>query len=317
MNDEAPTEVLPLTLAPMLATAGDLPADFGGWVFETKWDGIRAIVAVHNGIVHIRTRAGNDVTTQFPELQAMGAALDGHQVVLDGEIIAFGDDGMPSFNQLQQRLGLAPEAALRRAVSIPVLLVYFDLLHLDGVSTRTLPLSNRRALLGTLDIPPGPAWHRSEMHSDGEELHRITRDRGLEGVVAKRLDSPYYPGLRSRAWIKVKHLKLDEFVIGGWIPGEGRRTASIGALLVGQRTADDLASPLHWVGKVGTGFTDLDLRRLSARLTPLVTHTSPFDAPLGEQSALYVQPTLSVRVEYQSFTPDGLMRFPSYKGLVE
>lgn len=317
MSDKPPTEVLPLTLAPMLATAGALPADSDGWVYETKWDGIRAIVAVHNGTVYIRTRAGNDVTTQFPELQALGAALDDHQVVLDGEIIAFGEDGIPSFNQLQQRLGLAADAAIRRAVSIPVLFVYFDLLHLDGVSTRTLALSNRRALLTTLDIPPGPAWHRSEMHTDGAELHRITRDRGLEGVVAKRLDSPYQPGLRTRAWIKIKHLKMDEFVIGGWIPGEGRRTASIGALLVGQRTTDDLRSPLHWVGKVGTGFTDLDLRRLSARLTPLATDTSPFDAPVGERLAQYVQPTLNVRVEYQSFTPDGLMRFPSYKGLVE
>lgn len=317
MNDGSSTEGLPLTLAPMLATAGALPVDAGGWVYETKWDGIRAIVAVHHGTVHIRTRAGNDVSTQFPELQALGAALADHQVVLDGEIIAFGEDGMPSFHQLQQRLGLAPDAAIRRAVSIPVLFVFFDILHLDGVSTRTLPLSDRRALLTTLDIAPGPAWHRSEMHTDGAELHRITRDRGLEGVVAKRLDSPYYPGLRSRAWIKVKHLKIDEFVIGGWIPGEGRRTSSIGALLVGQRTADDRASPLHWVGKVGTGFTDLDLRRLNSRLTPLVTDTSPFDAPLGEPMAQYVQPTLSVRVEYQSFTPDGLMRFPSYKGLVE
>ena len=312
------TEAFPADVAPMLATAGPLPGDGAGWAFETKWDGIRAIVAIERGRVGIRTRTGNDVSDQFPELSALGSAVDGHSVVLDGEVVAFGADGLPSFHQLQHRLGLSRSAAALRSRTIPVLYVYFDLLHLDGVSTRPLALRDRRKLLTQLDIEDGPAWRESGLHLDGAVLHGVTREAGLEGVVAKQLDSPYLPGTRSRSWIKVKHLHIDDFVIGGWVPGDGRRLSSIGALLLGQRVSDSPGEQrLHWVGRVGTGFTDAELAELRRRLAALVTDASPFDRPVDDRRAVYVRPVLTARVEYQAFTPDGLLRFASFQHLVD
>ena len=310
-------EALPLGLAPMLATSGELPLDHSGWVYETKWDGVRALAAVTNGTVRLWSRAGNDLTHQFPELEALGRAFGAHSALFDGEIVAFGADGKPSFNQLQQRLGLGPDAAIQRSRTIPTLLLMFDLLHLDGHSTRTRTLETRLEMLDALQVPAGPAWHRSTVHVDGSTLAEVTREAGLEGVMAKRLGSTYTPGMRSRAWIKVKHQREDQFVIGGWVPGSGRRASSIGSLLLGVRVSDDVADPrLRWVGRVGTGFTDRGLRELLATLIPLVRPTSPFAGPVGEPTAVFVDPIVIARVEYHAFTPDGLLRFASYRGIV-
>ena len=312
-------EELPLSLSPMLATPGDLPADDSGWLYETKGGGVRALVAVTGGTdgrVRSWSRAGNDLTPQFPELAPLGGALR-NTVLLDGELVAFGPDGKPSFNQLQQRLGLAATSAVQRSRTIPVLLIVFDVLHLDGRSTRRLPLEERRALLDDLDLPDGAAWHRSSVHHDGAALADATRAAGLEGVVAKRLGSQYHPGVRSRAWIKVKHHQVDEFVIGGWVPGSGRRATTIGSLLLGTRASDDPADTrLHWIGRVGTGFAERDLQQLQHLLIPLATDVSPFDGPVPEPTAVYVLPQLRARVEYHAFTPDGLLRFPTYRGIL-
>ncbi len=310
------SELLPLALSPMLATAGQLP-NGPGWVYETKWDGIRGLIAIDaTGTVRIRSRAGNDNTEQFPELAALATPADGHSLLLDGEIVAFGEDGLPSFNRLQGRLGVMGPAALIRSQTNPVLFVLFDLLHLDGFSTRRLPLESRRTLLDQLEFGRGPCWHVSPQHEDGEELAAITRAAGLEGVVAKRLDSAYAMGVRSKSWIKQRNLHEDEFVIGGWVPGEGRRESSIGALLLGVRV-DDQSDQLQWVGKAGTGFTDAELLRLKALLAPLVRPTSPFDGDVGEKTAVFTEPRLIAKVAYGEYSPDGLLRFPSYKGLVD
>jgi bifunctional non-homologous end joining protein LigD len=312
----ADTESIPVGLSPMLATAGKLPVG-AGWVYETKWDGIRGLIGISKDqSVHIRSRAGNDVTHQFPELASLADPADGHELLLDGEIVAFGDDGLPSFNRLQSRLGVMGQAANIRAQSTPVLFVVFDLLHLDGFATRRLPLENRRTLLEQLEFASaGVCWHLSPQHEDGNELAAITRAAGLEGVVAKRLDSTYTPGIRSKSWIKQRNLNEDEFVIGGWVPGEGRRTSSIGALLLGVRV-DDESEELQWVGKAGTGFTDAELTRLTGLLVPLTRATSPFDGDVGEKTAVFVEPRLVAKVAYGEYSPDGLLRFPSYKGLV-
>ncbi len=309
-------EGLPSNLSPMLATAGQLPVG-AGWVYETKWDGIRGLISITGtGGVGIRSRAGNDVTAQFPELSALSEPADSHELLLDGEIVAFGDDGLPSFNRLQSRLGVTGTSASIRAQSTPVLFVVFDLLHLDGFATRRLPLESRRALLEQLEFTRGVCWHLSPQHEDGQELAAITRAAGLEGVVAKRLDSAYAPGVRSKSWIKQRNLTEDEFVIGGWVPGEGRRTSSIGALLLGVRVDDD-SDTLQWVGKAGTGFTDAELTRLKGLLAPLARSTSPFDGDVGEKTAVFTEPRLVARVAYGEYSPEGLLRFPSYKGLVE
>jgi bifunctional non-homologous end joining protein LigD len=311
----ADNEELPLTLSPMLATASPLPTG-PGWVYESKWDGIRGLIAIaSDGTVRVRSRAGNDNTEQFPELQSLREPADGHALLLDGEIVAFDDAGMPSFNRLQSRLGVIGPAAQIRSQQTPVLFVMFDLLHLDGFSTRRLPFEHRRTLLERLDFDKGPHWHLATQHEDGAELATVTRAAGLEGVVAKRLDGAYYPGTRSKTWIKHRHLSEDEFVIGGWVPGEGRRTSTIGALLLGVRV-DDQSDTLQWVGKAGTGFTDAELARLRDLLAPLVRPTSPFDGDVGEKTAVFVAPRHSARVAYGEYSPEGLLRFPSYKGLV-
>jgi bifunctional non-homologous end joining protein LigD len=310
------TEPLPIKLAPMLATAGELPIG-DGWIYETKWDGIRAVVSIDGeGFMRIHTRAGNDVTHQFPELVGLPEAVHGHAVVIDGEIMAFGDDGLPSFHKLQHRLGLLGIAAIETARHIPVLFTMFDLLHLDGFSTRSLPFSNRRKLLEKIDIIAGPHWHLTQQHADGELLAEVTRAAGIEGVVAKRLDSTYSVGTRSRAWIKKRHLNHDQFVIGGWVPGEGRRQSTIGALLIGARVDDD-SDVLQWVGKVGTGFTDAELAKLLGLLEPLRQAKSPFDSDVGEPTCVFVKPVHVANVAYGEYSPEGLLRFPSYKGLHE
>ncbi len=300
----------------MLATAGSLPSVRSGWTYETKWDGVRGLVAISSeGELRIRSRAGNDVTQQFPELESLVKAADGHGLLLDGEIVAFDAAGKPSFNRVQGRLGVTGSAARLRSEDNPVLLAVFDLLHLDGFSTRRLPFENRRSLLEQLEFGRGAHWHLSVLHDDGDALREITRAAGLEGVVAKRLDSPYLPSVRSKAWIKVRNMNQDTFVVGGWIPGEGRRQDSIGSLLIGV-PLDDTGGPLQWVGRVGTGFTNAEIVKLRGLLAPLVQPESPFDSDVGDRNAVFTQPRLVVSVSYLEYTADGVLRSPSYKGLV-
>ncbi len=221
---EQHAEALP-DLAPMLATAGALPRG-DGWVVEVKWDGVRALLGVRpDGSHRITSRLGNDSTGAFPELAGLAASVRdaGLSVLLDGEIVAFGPEGKPSFSMLQQRLGLAPAAAVRRAREIPVVYVVFDLLHLNGLSTRSLPWTARRSLLERVWPGDGPSWRLSSTYDDGPALLDAIRAADMEGVVAKRRDAPYTAGRRSPAWIKVKHLNVDEVVIGGWVPGDRSR----------------------------------------------------------------------------------------------
>lgn len=304
-------------LAPMLATTGDLPLG-DAWVYEIKWDGIRALVAVRgDGSVKVTTRLGNDVTAAFPELAGVGHVLAaaGVMAVLDGEIVAFGPDGRPSFSTLQQRLGLGAAAAQRRAVDIPIVFAAFDLLHLNGISTRSLPWTARRSLLERLWPGDGAAWRLPAVRDDGPALLAAVRDADLEGVVAKRRDAPYLPGRRTTSWIKVKHLTVDDVVIGGWVAGDRSRAGTIGALMVGTPLSDEPGARLRYLGRVGTGFTNAELRRLRDRFSEMSTTVNPFDG-FHDPAAHYVTPVLRCRVEYRELTPDGVMRHPSYKGLV-
>lgn len=304
-------------LSPMLATAGDLPRG-DRWVYEIKWDGIRALVAVRaDGSVSVTTRLGNDATASFPELAGLGPLLAaaGVTALIDGEIVAFGADGRPSFARLQQRLGVGGADASRRAAQVPVVFAAFDLLHLNGMSTRSLPWTDRRSLLERIWPGDGPAWRLPAVHDDGDSLLAAVRKADLEGVVAKRRTAPYLAGRRSPAWIKVKHLNVDDVVIGGWVPGERGRSGTIGALLVGTPVTDAPGAPLRYLGRVGTGFTTAELTRLGATLAALATDTSPFQG-FHDPAAHYVSPTLRCRVEYREITPDGVMRHPSYQGLI-
>ena len=314
------TEGLPWGVRPMLATAGPLPQG-DQWTYEVKWDGYRALVTLQPGAevpVTVMTRAGNIVTGSYPELQTMADAI-GIDVVLDGEIVAFDETGSPSFHRLQTRGGVSGRDAIMRAQTNPIVFVVFDVLHLAGMNTRELPLSHRRTVLDRLDgldLAGATAWRRSAAYEDGVSLHAATKAANLEGVVAKRLDAPYANGVRSKSWIKVKHLSIDEFLIGGWVPGEGRRERSIGALLLGTPVSDEPGAPLTYTGKVGTGFTDAELDRLYGLLAPTRSDTSMFTVNTEEKTAIYVEPNYWCRVEYGEISPTQMLRFPSYKGLV-
>ena len=304
---------LPAHLRPMLATAGTLPFNEDAWSFELKWDGVRAIAYWDGSALRLESRNLRDITVAYPELQALGPTLPG-PIVLDGEIVALDDEGRPSFQRLLERMHVAdPRLAVRKAGEVPVAYFLFDVLHLGDRSLLALPLSERRAVLEDLALA-GPSWATPPAFpGEGTTTMAVATKRDLEGVVAKRLDCPYVPGQRSKAWIKVKVTNRDEFVVGGWQPGEGRREGDIGSLLLGLPTED---GRLTFVGAVGTGFTGKELTRLRGRLAPLQREASPFTEPLLPQyrRARFVEPDAVVDVDYRERTTGGILRHPSYKG---
>jgi bifunctional non-homologous end joining protein LigD len=316
---EDPTrEPMPEKVVPMLARLADLPADQERWAFEVKWDGVRALAYSEPGRLRLEARSGNDITKRYPELHRLNRALSSHSAILDGEIVAFDEEGRPSFGKLQHRMHIASEAQARRlAQDAPVVYVIFDLLWLDGHSVMGLPYTDRRELLERLELT-GSHWQVPDyVAGDGTALQQATRGQGLEGIVAKRLDSPYEPGRRSTCWRKIKNTRRTDVVVCGWMPGEGRRRERIGALLV----AVEEDGHLRYAGRVGTGFTDRELDRLGALLRPLERADPPWTFGAGgnriPRGAVYVEPRYVADVEFIEWTSDGVLRAPSYKGLRE
>jgi len=306
-------EPMPERIVPMLAGAGGLPRSESGWSFEIKWDGVRAIAYVQPGRLTLESRNLRTITESYPEVRGLLRDLGMREAVLDGEIVAFDDQGRPSFERLQSRMHVTAPASVRRlAASTPVVYAIFDLLYLDGRSLMALPYAQRRARLESLELG-GPAWRVPAAHpGEGKRLLEATKAQGLEGIVAKRLDSRYEPGRRTGAWVKIKHTLRQELVIGGWLAGEGRRTERIGALLMGYYEHGSF----RFAGRVGTGFTDKVLGDLATRLAPLRRTTSPFTpAPKLPRSAVFVEPSLVAEIEFREWTADRVMRAPSYKGL--
>ncbi len=306
---------LPERIEPMLARAGALPGgeEESRWAVEIKWDGVRTIGYAEGGRLRLESRNGNDLTPRYPELRELGRALGAHEAVLDGEVVAFDAEGRPSFQRLQGRMHLAGDRAVRRAMTEnPIAYVLFDLLHLDGRSLLDEPYTARREALEGLGLA-GPHWQVPAYHAgDGAALLAAARERGLEGVVAKRLDSPYTPGRRSPLWLKVKNVRRASLVIGGWLPGEGNRTGRLGALLVGFHDDD---GSLKYAGRVGTGFDAAALARLGALLDERARSASPFSGRQPPRTARFVEPDLVAEVEYTEWTQSRTIRHPSYKGL--
>ncbi len=306
-------EAMPRRLVPMLARSGSLPADDEHWAHEIKWDGIRAIAYSQPGELQLQSRNLIEITDRYPELGRLGRALGSHSAILDGEIVALDAAGRPSFGMLQQRIGVASRAQAKRlAKATPVTYMIFDVLWLDGHSLMELPYTERRARLEGLALG-GESWRTPEyVPGQGAALLAASAEQGLEGILAKRLDSTYQPGLRSRAWVKIKSFGRQEFVIGGWMPGKGKRRERIGALLLGVN--ED--RKLRYVGRVGSGFSDSELERLGALLSPLQRDTSPFTA--GERpprGAVFVEPRLVAEIGFSEWTSSGSLRQPTYKGL--
>lgn len=293
---------LPHALTPMLAKlVAGLPEDDDRWAFEMKWDGIRALAFVQGANLRVLTRNGNDMTARFPELALLAQAVP-RDALLDGEVVALDERGRPSFQLLQQQY---------RQVA-PVVLMIFDLLHLGDESLLGLPYVERRARLEALKLEAEHWRTPSYSIGGGAKLQADSRRLGLEGVVAKRLDSPYEPGQRTGAWIKIKNHLGQEVVIGGWQEGLGRRSGTIGALLLGYY---DPAGQLRYAGKVGTGFTDATLADLKSRLERLARDTNPFATGKPPRGAHFVEPQLVAEVEFTEWTSDGSIRHPSFKGL--
>jgi bifunctional non-homologous end joining protein LigD len=312
MDPPADRESLPLRIEPMKATLAKLPKDDEGWAYEIKWDGVRAIAYCEPGHLRLESRNLREITTQYPEVGGISRALGSETVILDGELVAFDEDGRPSFQRLQRRMHVASEAEVRRrAKDVPVTYVIFDLLYAGGKALFELPYEERRARLEALGLE-GESWQTPAYHrGDGAALFAASREQGLEGIVAKRLASPYRPGKRGKEWLKVKNSRSQEVVIGGWLPGKGRREGELGALLVGHYEGDEL----RYAGKVGTGFAARDLNLLRKALEPLRREDSPFAGRQPQKGSIFVEPELVAEVEFSEWTNAGTLRHPSYKGL--
>jgi bifunctional non-homologous end joining protein LigD len=298
----------------MLALGAEaIPADGANYGFEYKWDGVRAIAYWDGRTLTFSSRNRLDMTAQYPELQALGAALGpGRRVVLDGEVVALDDLDRPSFPRLQKRMKVRDPATARRlSREIPAYFFVFDLLHLDGRSTTRLPLTDRRALLEELTLQ-GPNWQVSPSHVDqGATMLEAARANMLEGIVAKRLDSVYAPGARTSDWLKIKLVLRQEFVIGGWTNEKGM-DGGLGALQLGYY---DAAGKLRYAGSVGSGFTHATVRSLLKLLSDRVVAKSPFADKLPRRDVHWAQPTLVAEVEFRRWPEGGMLQQAAYKGL--
>ncbi len=290
-------------LAPMLATEGSIEKlKSTQWAFEGKWDGYRVLVDANHGQLNLRSRSGRDVTDEYPQFEALAADLADHHVILDGEAVALDASGVPSFTEMQNR-----------ARSTGVEYWAFDILHLDGRSLLRAKYFDRRRLLEALAEADGLIVP-DQLPGDGPEAMEYARKHRWEGVVAKKRDSTYQAGRRSSSWIKDKIWNTQEVVIGGWRQGEGGRSSGIGALMLG--IPGD--GGLHFIGRVGTGFSEKELSKLKRILKPLENDESPFDTRLSNldgKGVTFVRPELVGEVRYSERTSDDRLRQPSWRGL--
>jgi bifunctional non-homologous end joining protein LigD len=298
----------------MLATAGPLPMPPVGWATELKWDGVRAVAYLDAGGCRLLSRNDRDISGSYPEFAELPAALGVRSAVLDGEIVAMDANARPDFGLLQSRMHVVdPGKARILASRTPVRFLVFDVLEIDGTATMSLPYVDRRGLLRELEIGADHVDVPPSFDDDPTTVFAASLQQGLEGVVCKRLDSIYTPGRRSPAWIKAKHLRMQEVVVIGWEPGQGRRDRAIGALLLGVH----IDGELRYVGQVGTGFTDQMLVDLRIRLSPMETSASPVSVmpPEHARTTVWVRPELVGEVSYSQWTRDQRLRHPSWRGL--
>jgi bifunctional non-homologous end joining protein LigD len=301
---------------PMLATPGVMPRG-DAWAFEVKWDGVRAITFVTRGSVRVVSRTGREITARYPELQGLASALAGREAALDGEIVAFDSTGRPSFERLQERMHVDDRAMVATlSARVPVVYMIFDRIALDGESLVTLPYHERRARLVELALE-GASWQvPPNAVADGSTIAAFTVEHGIEGVVAKRVDSRYEPGRRSPAWRKIKNTYRQEFVIGGWTPGERGRSGDIGALVLGVFEPDDDGHVrLRCCGKVGSGLGEDARASLRRAFEPLGRDTSPFGAGEVPRHTRFVEPELVAEVKFAHWTGAQVVRAAVFLGI--
>ncbi|MFI6762738.1 non-homologous end-joining DNA ligase [Micromonospora sp. NPDC050417] len=295
-------------LRPMLATTGELP-NGAGWGYEFKWDGVRALAQITGGLIRLYARSGTEITAAYPELVPLGEQVP--DALLDGEVVVLTERGQPSFTALAERMHVRdPGRAARLAASMPVTYLIFDVLRLADADLTGQPYRQRRVTLDGLGLA-GARWAAPPVFPDGPATYEAAGEHGLEGVVAKRLDSVYRPGVRSPDWVKVKLEVTGDFVVGGWRPGARR----IGGLLVGVPAPD---GGLIFRGRVGGGIGAAAERELLDVLEPRRVQTSPFAERVPREDArgaIWVRPEIVVEVKYGQRTPDGRLRFPRLRRL--
>ena len=295
---------------PMLAElSGAVPANSSDYLYEVKWDGIRALISVDEGQLTIRSRNQHDITQKFPELQEPEKAFRASCGLFDGEIVSLDAAGKPVFEDVLHRLQQTSESGIARGrASHPVVCYLFDCLYLDGRAIVKEPLVRRREWLRDL-MRDHPAYRVSEAVEEGAELYEAAVQAGLEGIVAKRRDSPYLPGVRSSNWLKIKTHQSAEFVILGYTKGKGGREAHFGALQLGHYRN----GVLEYAGKVGTGFDERLLKSLQHELKRLKPVKRPFAERIpDEANTTWVEPKLCAEVRYASLTKAGIPRAPVF-----
>jgi bifunctional non-homologous end joining protein LigD len=303
-----PAEPLPKKLTPMLAEQSDVRRSSEEWCYEPKLDGYRILASVENGTVRLTSRRGLDYTPFFPEITTDLAAQAVESMVLDGEIVALGDDGRPSFNALQNRAQLkTPHEISDAQRRSPVIMVCFDILHFAGVNLRNSPYVERRRYL-TQCLLPSARIQLVHVSSDAEQLYQAALASGFEGIVAKRKDGTYTPGKRSSTWLKIKATQTTEFVVGGYTKGKGAREP-LGALLLGYFKDDKL----HYAGHVGSGLDDEIVADLQKRFAKLTRKRLPFaEKPDLHRPTTWLDPVLVVEVAFTDWTVDGMLRAPVF-----
>lgn len=296
---------------PMLAVTRTEPFDSPAHVFEPKWDGIRCLARSDGRSVQLFSRNMREITDKFPEVASRPGLDPLHSWIVDGELIVLGADGNPSFDTVRDRLHYQDEHKIARAGrTSPAILALFDLLVWGEHPQFEVPLEKRRHLLERAFVG-GPAALLSPVTAEhGRMLFAAVAKQGLEGIIAKERTSPYLPGQRSQAWIKVRRTTTGHFWIVGLVPGGQDRIRS---LAVADR---DSKGALQYAGLVGSGFTEATRRRLYRALAP-TRPTSALAAGLTDGSTLWMEPTLQCRVEYLERTKEGLLRHPVFRGLVQ
>lgn len=300
----------------MLATlALDIPSKPDQFSFEYKWDGVRAI-SYHDGRkLRVFSRNNREITSNYPELEQLARALGDQRVILDGEIVALNENDRPSFPKLQRRMHVrAPSDSLQREV--PIWYVLFDILNLDGRSLLAETYETRRELLEETTLA-GAYWRVTPAYvGEGAAMLETARANGLEGLVAKRLNSTYEPGRRSPDWLKLKVVQSQEFVVGGWIEETGSTGDRVGSMIFGYY---DCAGKLHFAGSVGSGYDAREHERLVKKLVPLTSDKSPFAERIprrtGGRVVRFVKPQLVIQVEYRRWPEGGSVQQASYQGL--
>ena len=310
---------MPTAIYPMLATAIEEPFDNPDWIFEIKWDGYRAIAFIDKGRVQLVSRNQNDLTGQYPDLSDLPEAIKAKTAVLDGEIVVLDENGRPSFSLMQQRTGFRERG--RRAApkpQIPIMYYAFDVIYVDGYDLRRVSLGERKRVLESIVTENESIRLSGHFPANGKALFEVAREKGLEGILAKRNGS-YYEERRSREWLKIKIKHQLEAVIGGYTEPEGSRPF-FGSIVLGLY---DKSGNLVHVGQAGSGFTQLTLASMWKRLKPLETKTNPF---YGKVEALrkvhWVKPELIAQIEFTEWThatDEGgpKLRAPVFLGLRE